>query len=42
MKSCVPGIRITFVDPDHVVQEWTYYEGGTARDVVKMTLSRVK
>ena len=36
------ALTVTFVDADHITQEWIFYEGGVAKDVTKITLSRVK
>jgi hypothetical protein len=35
-------VTFTFVDADHLVAEWTHYEGGKDAGKVVMTLERVK
>ena len=35
-------LTITFNDPDHVIQEWAYYEGGEQKDTTTISLTRSK
>jgi hypothetical protein len=36
------ALSITFEDNDHIVQKWTYFEKGTAKEVVTFKLTRVR
>ena len=35
-------LKITFVDDDHVTQEWTFYKDGKPADTAKFNFERVK
>jgi hypothetical protein len=35
------ALSIFFVDKDHIVQNWSYFEGGKEKSVTKLNLSRV-
>ena len=35
------ALTISFVDKDHIVQNWTYFEDGKEKEVTKLNLSRV-
>jgi len=36
------GLTISFVDKDHIVQNWTLFEDGKEKEVTKLNLSRVR
>ena len=36
------ALSILFVDKDHIVQNWTYFEGGKEKSVARFDLSRVR
>jgi hypothetical protein len=36
------ALSITFEDNDHIVQKWTYFEKGKAKEVVTFKLTRVR
>jgi len=35
------GLTISFLDKDHIVENWTYFENGKEKGVAKLNLSRV-
>jgi len=35
------ALSISFTDKDHIVENWTYFEGGKEKGVTKLNLSRV-
>ncbi len=35
------ALTISFVDKDHIVQNWTLFENGKEKEVTKLDLSRV-
>ena len=35
------ALTISFTDKDHIVENWTYFEGGKEKGVTKLNLSRV-
>ena len=41
-ESHMHRLTITFTDPDHIVQEWAFYDGGEQKDATKISLTRVK
>jgi len=36
------GLTISFIDKDHIVQNWTLFEDGKEKGVTKLNLSRVR
>jgi hypothetical protein len=36
------ALTISFVDKDHIVQNWTFFEAGKQKEVTKLTLSRLR
>lgn len=36
------ALTISFVDKDHIVQNWTYFEDGKEKGVTRLNLSRVR
>jgi hypothetical protein len=34
-------LTISFVDKDHIVENWTYFENGKEKGVTRLNLSRV-
>ena len=36
------ALTILFVDKDHIVQNWTFFEDGTEKGVTRLNLSRVR
>ena len=36
------ALTISFVDKDHIVQNWTLFEGGKEKEVTRLNLSRVR
>ena len=41
MNAHMHGLTISFADKDHVVVNWTYFEGGKEKGVTTLNLSRV-
>ncbi len=35
------ALTISFADKDHIIENWTYFEGGQEKGVTKLNLSRV-
>jgi hypothetical protein len=38
----IHDLKITFVDDDHITQEWIFYKDGKAADTAKFSFERVK